>query len=168
MVAHRLLNVDLAPGGTWARSYTVVKLEKLCADDRASRVKVRKTCDVVFPESISFPLRQRLALSGAMLDSAAPGPLVRGDAEETWEPELSDDDGHNEEDEDDDGRMNENEPQLRAESVEMAMSLDPEHHPGDDPAEDRDNDVHIRQQRLQTYGLRDALHASVQFRFAAR
>ena len=38
--------------------------------------------DVTFPDEISFPLRQRLTLHGAVADRALPVPAV---AEDTWE-----------------------------------------------------------------------------------
>ena len=58
-----LLNIGLNPGSTWSRSYTVVSLERLLSGNRGSRVAVRKVCDLVFPENITFPLRQRRMLS---------------------------------------------------------------------------------------------------------
>ena len=43
---HVLVGIDLCPGSLWARTYTVVCLNKLLDEDRASRVRVRRAADV--------------------------------------------------------------------------------------------------------------------------
>ena len=41
----------------------------LLSENRAPRVSMRTLADVIFPEVISFPLRQRLTLNGAFEDT---------------------------------------------------------------------------------------------------
>ena len=129
-----LLNVDLNPGCTWAKTYTVVSLERLLSGRRAARVCVRRVCDLVCPEGVTFPLKQRLALHGAMLDSATPAPKIRSDGD-GWDAEVEDgDDGDDPNLKDDfNGRQGENAERLVSDSVEMAMALDPMDHPDDQP-----------------------------------
>ena len=78
--AAALVNIGLGPGCQWARTYSVIQLDRLLGDNRPSRINVRKVCEVIFPDTVSFPLRQRLALHGAFRDATVPGPHVTDDA----------------------------------------------------------------------------------------
>ena len=52
----------------------------LC-ESRATRVSVRRVHDIVFPEVVSFPLRQRLNFLGAFEDVTLPSPHVYDESE---------------------------------------------------------------------------------------
>ena len=52
---------------------------------RASRVSIRRSCDIVFPEHISFPLKARLAIHGALEDRTLPVPHALDDGGGSWE-----------------------------------------------------------------------------------
>ena len=79
-----LVEVTVGPGGIWARSYGVIPLSRFTSENRPSRASIRRSCDIVFPDIITFPLKQRLALHGALADKSLPEPLVSDDAE-SWE-----------------------------------------------------------------------------------
>ena len=79
-----LVEVTVGPGGIWARSYGVIPLSRFTSENRPSRASIRRSCDIVFPDIITFPLKQRLALHGALADKSLPEPLVSDEAE-SWE-----------------------------------------------------------------------------------
>ena len=70
------------PGGQWAQSYQIVLLASILSSYRASRVSIRTVHDVIFPEVVSFPLRQRLNLQGAFEDLTLPSPHFSDDTEQ--------------------------------------------------------------------------------------
>ena len=104
----------------------VVKLEKLLSDCRASRVNIRRTTDIMFPDTPSYPLKLKLAASGALGDIGLPGPAVP-DSGEKWELMNQDEDSGDDQDPGDivDGCLGENRQKLISEYVE-AIVLDPE------------------------------------------
>ena len=70
----------------WAKCYMIVPLAAIMSDGSSSRVSIRTVADLVFPEIVSFPLRQRLTLQGSFVqDANLPEPFVSDDAE-GWEP----------------------------------------------------------------------------------
>ena len=103
-----LSNIDLNPGCTWNKTYTIVSLEKLLSNQRSGFVAVRRVCDVVFPENVTFPLRQRLALNGAMLDSACPASLLNVSEQGGFTPTLEEAYGDDDERDTFDGEQAEN------------------------------------------------------------
>ena len=128
-----LLNVDLNPGCSWSKTYTVVSLEKLISRHRSGYVPVRRVCDLVFPENITFPLRQRLALNGAMLDSACPAPSLSTTEQGGFAPKQDVGDEEQDITEDNfDGIQNENSERLVSDLAELAMALEPDFHPADE------------------------------------
>ena len=70
------VEVSVGPGCQWVQACQVVSLAFLLPDNRASRVSIRTVADVIFPEVVSFPLRQRLTLNGAFEDTTLPAPHV--------------------------------------------------------------------------------------------
>ena len=71
-----LVGTTLSPGCEWSRSYLIVPLACMLSDYRATRASVRQVQDLVFPETIAFPMKQRLNLYGAFEDLALPSPHV--------------------------------------------------------------------------------------------
>ena len=65
----------------WVQSYEIVPLAAMLSESRATRVSVRRVHDVVFPEVVSFPLRQRLNYFGAFEDVTLPSPHVSDESE---------------------------------------------------------------------------------------
>ena len=70
------------PGGQWAQSYQIVLLASILSSYRASRVSIRPVHDVIFPEVVSFPSRQKLKLQGAFEDLTLPSPHFSDDTEQ--------------------------------------------------------------------------------------
>ena len=122
-----LVEVTIGPAGRWAHQYGVVVLRKLVDETRGSRARVRRTCDLVFPDKVTFPLRQRLSLAGAYADITLPSPGIK-EGEETWEIEC----GGSSTDDDalpaiKDGFWAENAPILQHDdSLAMALALEGE------------------------------------------
>ena len=77
------VGVSITPGCRWAQAYQVVPLAFLLSEIRASRVSIRTVADVIFPEVVSFPLRQRLTLNGAFEDTTIPALHVT-DEKDDW------------------------------------------------------------------------------------
>ena len=76
-----LVGATLTPGCMWAQSYEIVPLASMLSESRATRVSVRRVHDVVFPEVVSFPLRQRLNYFGAFEDVTLPSPHTSDESE---------------------------------------------------------------------------------------
>ena len=76
------IGVSIAPSCQLAQTYQVVPLAFLLSENRAFRVSIRTVADVIFPEVISFPLRQRLTLNGAFEDTILLAPHVTDEKEE--------------------------------------------------------------------------------------
>ena len=70
------------PGGLWAQSYQIVPLASILSEGRASRASIRTVHDAIFPEVVSFPLRQTLNLHGAFEDLTLPSPHISDDTEQ--------------------------------------------------------------------------------------
>ena len=68
LIAAVIVEITAAPAGRWAKMYGVIPLRRLLGNNRPSKVYIRRTIDVIFPERPTFPLRQRLALYGASFD----------------------------------------------------------------------------------------------------
>ena len=79
-----LFEITLGPAGRWASSYGVIPLATFTSKNRPAKASLRRTCDVVFPDVVSFPLKQRLALHGAVVDKTLPDPAVK-EEESSWE-----------------------------------------------------------------------------------
>ena len=62
LVPALLVGTALSPGCEWSRSYLIVPLACMLSDSRATRASVRRVHDLVFAETISFPMKQRLNL----------------------------------------------------------------------------------------------------------
>jgi len=84
LVPATIVEVTLGPGGIWGQCYGVVPLCAFTSERRASRAFIRRTCDVIFPDTVSFPLKQRLMIHGAASDRSLPEPQVNVDAD-SWE-----------------------------------------------------------------------------------
>ena len=97
----------------------------LLSENRAFRVSIRTVADVIFPEVVSFPLRQRLTLHGAFEDTILPAPHVT-DEKENWGVIV--DAGTEEEDLlQFDGICKENAPRFRrTKTVEIMLAIDPD------------------------------------------
>ena len=119
------VGVSIAPGCRWAQAYQVVPLASLLSENRASRVSIRTVADVIFPEVISFPLRQRLTSNGAFADTILPASHVTDEKEE-WGVMVEA--GTEEEDLlQFDGICNENTPRFqRTKTVEIMLAIDPD------------------------------------------
>jgi len=74
-----LLEITLGPASIWGSCYGVIPLARFTSNKRPSRAALRRTTDVVFPEVPTFPLKQRLALHGAVADRSLPGPAIGDD-----------------------------------------------------------------------------------------
>ena len=81
LVPALLVGVALAPGCVWAQSYLVIPLAAMLCEHRASRVSVRRVADVIFPQTVSFPMKQRLNFHGAFEDVSLPSPHITDDGE---------------------------------------------------------------------------------------
>ena len=79
-----LVEVTLGPAGRWGDCYGVVPVVYFTSDLRASKASIRRSCDIVFPERVSFPLKARLAIHGALEDKTLPVPHIIDD-DEGWE-----------------------------------------------------------------------------------
>ena len=130
---HLLVGIGIGPGGIWDKTYAVVPLNKLLGQDRQSRVYIKRTPDVTFPEVPSFPLRLRLTASGALGHATLPAPAVAVDGAD-WQLQDGGDDSTD--DEPTDGLLGENRPRMVDKYAE-AVALDPEAH-------DDDEDVFLR------------------------
>lgn len=53
-----LVKVTIGPVGKWAHSYGVVLLTSFTSSRRPSTLPIRRSCDIVFPETVNLPLRQ--------------------------------------------------------------------------------------------------------------
>ena len=84
LVPSILVEVTIGPGGRWGDCYGVEPVVYFISDLRASRASIRRSCDIVFPDHVSFPLKARLAIHGAIEDKTLPVPHVVDDAE-GWE-----------------------------------------------------------------------------------
>ena len=74
-----LVEITVGPAGKFASSYGVVPLVRFTSESRSAKTSIRRTCDVVFPEHVTFPLKQRLAIHGATVDKSLPAPHVTED-----------------------------------------------------------------------------------------
>lgn len=81
LVPSVLIGTSLTPGCEWARSYFIVSLAAMLSDSRSTRASVRRVADVTFPETVSFPITQRLIFCSAFADLALPAPHVSDDTE---------------------------------------------------------------------------------------
>ena len=88
LVPHILVEVMMGPSGNWAKSYGTLHLQLMLGTKRPSVVSIRRTCDIQFPTTISYPLRQRLTLHCALADATLPRPQTLPNADH-WE--LADD-----------------------------------------------------------------------------
>ena len=79
-----LVEVTLAPGGRWGDCYGVVPLIFFTSRMRGARAAIRRSCDIIFPDRVAFPLKARLTLHGAIEDKTLPEPHVVDDGE-AWE-----------------------------------------------------------------------------------
>ena len=61
-----LVEVTLGPAGQWGSCYGVAPLIYVTSEHRASKAAIRISCDLVFPDRVSFPLTARLMLHGAL------------------------------------------------------------------------------------------------------
>ena len=84
LVPSILVEVTIGPAGRWGDCYGVVPVVYFTSNLRASRVCIRRSCDIVFPEHGSFPLKARLALHGALEDKTLPVPHALDDGG-SWE-----------------------------------------------------------------------------------
>ena len=134
MSPHLLVGIGIGPGYIWNKTYAVVKLSKLLGDRRASRACVRHTCDIMFPDVPSFPLKLKLNASGALGDANMPGPAVPDDDEPWKVQEISDDSSTD--DDQVDGSLGENAPRLQSDYVE-AIIIDPEDAVPEDSEDER-------------------------------
>ena len=104
MTPHILVSVGIGPGFIWNKTYAVVKLSRLIGDKRSSRACIRHTCDIMFPDIPSFPVKQKLNLTGAIGDKNMPGPAIADDGknfgilEDDEEDDSDDQDNHLEDD----------------------------------------------------------------------
>ena len=73
----------MGPAGVWERCYGVVPLFRFTGSNRPSVVHVRRSIDIDFPEIVSYPLRQRLMVHGAVADRTLPAPGVAAE-EDGW------------------------------------------------------------------------------------
>ena len=76
------VGVSIGSGCQWAQAYQVVPLAPLLSENRATRLSIRTVADVIFPEVVSFPHRQRLTLNGAFEDTTLPAPHVTDEKED--------------------------------------------------------------------------------------
>ena len=67
---------DDRSAGLWGRCYGVVPLFRFTGSNRPSVVHLRRSIDIDFPEIVSYPLRQRLMVHGAVADRTLPDPGV--------------------------------------------------------------------------------------------
>lgn len=63
-----LVELSNGLGGIWEKCYVVVPIAKVTNRHRSSTTAIRRTCDVVFPVTVSIPLEDRLAFRGACSD----------------------------------------------------------------------------------------------------
>ena len=70
------MEITIGPAGKWGSCYGVIPLSCFTSEHRASKASIRRSCDIVFPEVVSFPLKQRLALHGALMDKSLPEPMI--------------------------------------------------------------------------------------------
>ena len=78
-----LVEVTIGPAGIWGRCYGVVPLFRFTGFNRPSVVHVIRCNDIDFPEIVSYPLRQRLMVHGAVADRTLPVPCVATE-EDGW------------------------------------------------------------------------------------
>ena len=74
------MEVTTGPAGIWERCYGVVPLFRFT--NRPSVVHARRCNDIDFPEIVSYSLRQRLMVHGAVADRTLPVPGVA--TEDGW------------------------------------------------------------------------------------
>ena len=126
-----LMEITLGPAGAWGKSYGVIPVVRFTSKKRAASTAIRRTCDVVFPETITFPLKERLSLHGAGVDRTLPAPRINDDGgwsmAEEKEDDVMEEDFY-------DGAWEENGPVFeKADSLQEILVLDP-----DVPQEDAD------------------------------
>ena len=80
-----LVEVTMGRARVWVRCYGVVPLFRFTGSNRPSVVHVRRSIDIDFPEIVSYPLRQRLTVHGAVADRTLPAPGVAAE-EDGWTP----------------------------------------------------------------------------------
>ena len=78
-----LVEATTGPAGIWERCYGVVLLFRFTGLNRPSVVHVRRCNDIDFRETVSYPLRQRLMVHGAVADRTLPVPGVATE-EDGW------------------------------------------------------------------------------------
>ena len=77
-----LVELTIGLAGLWGRCYGVVPLFRFTGSNRPV-VHVRRSIDTDFPEIVSYPLRQRLTVHGAVADRTLPVPGVATE-EDGW------------------------------------------------------------------------------------
>ena len=82
LVATILVEITLGPAGVWGSCYGVFILDSIISRGRASSICMCRTSDVIFPEEVSFPLKQRLMIHGVVRDRTLPTPKIRDDDDE--------------------------------------------------------------------------------------
>lgn len=125
-----LVGVTIGPAGIWAHSYGVIPLQHFLSRGRASSTAIWRTCDVVLPEVVTFPLCQRLSMHGACQDETLPEPRVLEDGDD-WA--LAEEKG-GEAGQCDlvDGSWEENAPAFEiTDSLQEVLALDPDLHEED-------------------------------------
>ena len=66
-----LMEVTTGPAGIWGRCCGVVPLFRFTRSNKPSVMHVRRSIDIDFPEIVSYSLRQRLMVHGAVADDAS-------------------------------------------------------------------------------------------------
>ena len=89
LIPRVMVKVLIGPAGIWAKCYRIAPISKFTKKHRSSTTAIDRTCDVVFPETTSFPLKERLALHGAR-DRTLSAPRVADDDVGRNVVELSD------------------------------------------------------------------------------
>ena len=108
MIPNLLVGIGSGPGCTWDKNYMIVRLDKMFGDRRASRVNIRRSADVMFPERPTSPLKTTLKAAGAQGDENLLG-LAVSDSNEDWELHNG---GEESDEEVADGMLGENRPKL--------------------------------------------------------
>ena len=80
LIPRVLVEVLIGLAGIQAKCFGVVPISKFTKKHRSNTTAIGRTCDVVFSETISFPLKERLAFHGACRDSTFPAPRVADDS----------------------------------------------------------------------------------------
>ena len=162
--------VTAGPGGQWARSYQVVSVASILSEGRASRVSIRIVADVTFPEIVTFPLKQRLTLNGALEDMILLAPQVSDDIK-CWDvvtEEAGSDDILEY-----DGLKNENASRFRKtkiKAVELMMALDRDSGSNDDAQPEADEPAKLGDGTITEFSASGTSRrgSSVHWRYAHR